>query len=426
MNNNPINTNISEIPKTKSIFFDTSRNNNNIINNFSLKMRPITSRITLKPKKIKKINFTPKSPKPSHFGFNTKLNPKLFSLNDIKDQFYSKAPNLPNQYKRIIYNNINNLLYNKNKRGFIFQIPQIDYGINKTSTIPDNNILKKNKSDLDIDKLVLTMSRKERLFKPHFWDNAPFEEIKKSQRDKLMPKGYEFYEKNFKENNKKNFIKNNYTKIKENKKNTKDSILIRKLNQIRQHKSDIFFFDEKNNILNKKNENSKEKKRILYKKYLDSDIFNLRQDKNIIEKSGEHSFLQENNIKKTIYNSNNETLLGWKLRRPLPSFLNYTSSQYSLFNRDMKNNGKTKENIINEVKNIDKSFNPTHKQKGLGEFIELIRVSAPNINVDYNKAITNDPNIFKKKNNFSTEFFDIYGHYNNICEKPFQKFSIIK
>ena len=129
---------------------------------------------------------------------------------------------------------------------------------------------------------------------------------------------------------------------------------------------------------------------------------------------------------KTIYNSNNETLLGWKLRRPLPSFLNYTSSQYSLFNRDMKNNGKTKENIINEVKNIDKSFNPTHKQKGLGEFIELIRVSAPNINVDYNKAITNDPNIFKKKNNFSTEFFDIYGHYNNICEKPFQKFSIIK
>lgn len=268
MNNNPINTNISEIPKTKSIFFDTSRNNNNIINNFSLKMRPITSRITLKPKKIKKINFTPKSPKPSHFGFNTKINPKLFSLNDIKDQFYSKAPNLPNQYKRIIYNNINNLLYNKNKRGFIFQIPQIDYGINKTSTIPDNNILKKNKSDLDIDKLVLTMSRKERLFKPHFWDNAPFEEIKKSQRDKLMPKGYEFYEKNFKENNKKNFIKNNYTKIKENKKNKKDSILIRKLNQIRQHKSDIFFFDEKNNILNKKNENSKEKKEYYIKNIL--------------------------------------------------------------------------------------------------------------------------------------------------------------
>ena len=61
----------------------------------------------------------------------------------------------------------------------------------------------------------------------------------------------------------------------------------------------------------------------------------------------------------------------------------------------MKNNcGKTKEEIINEIKKMDKDFNPTHKQKGLTEFIELSRVSAQNINADYTKAINDEPDIF--------------------------------
>ena len=75
---------------------------------------------------------------------------------------------------------------------------------------------------------------------------------------------------------------------------------------------------------------------------------------------------------------------------------------------------------------ISEDFNPTHKQKGLTEFIDLSRVSAPNINEDYNKAIKDDPNVFKKKNNFSSEYYDIYNQYNSLCEKPFQKFNMLK
>ena len=430
-----INTNISEIPKAKSLFFDTSHYNNY---DYSMKFRPITSRINIKNQKL--INYMPKSPSISNYGFTPKYLPKLFSLLDINEKNISKAPNLPNQYKRKIYNNIYNLLYNKNKKGLIFKIPQIES--NKTKIIPDEiKKIKKNKSEEQIDKLLLTMSRKERLYTPKCWDNASFEDIKKNQRDKLMPEGYEFYEKQFLDNNQ-NYIKNNYVKlnkenIKDNKKSTtsekdriktaKDSILIRKLNKLNQYKSNIFFIDKDDN--NKKKEKNKklieENKKILYSKYFDSDIFNLSKKPNIIMKSGEHSFFEENKKRINKYNSNNETLLGWKLRKPLPSFLNYTSSQFNLFNRDMKNIGKTKENILNEVKKIDEKYNPTHKQKGLTEYIELSRVSAPNINEDYNKAIKDDPNIFKKKNNISSEYFDLHNHYNNLCDKPFKKFNII-
>ena len=76
-----MNMNISEIPKARSIFFDTSNYNNNL--DYSTKQRPITSRLILKKHKLP--NFTPKSPKISSYGFTTKSKPKMFSLIDIKE-----------------------------------------------------------------------------------------------------------------------------------------------------------------------------------------------------------------------------------------------------------------------------------------------------------------------------------------------------
>ena len=230
----------------------------------------------------------------------------------------------------------------------------------------------------------------------------------------------ELYQKKMNEKPKPN---NKSFDMKENK------ILIRRLNKLKQYKSNIFFQEKEDDSKNNTYQNSilSESRRLLYLKYQDSDIFNLRKDMNIIKKSGENSFFKETQRKKgNIYNANNETLLGWKLRKPLPSFLNYTSTKYHLLNREMMNTGKTKENIIKEAKKISEDFNPTHKQKGLTEFIELSRVSAANINIDYNKAINDNPNIFRKQNNLSSEYYDIFGHYRNICDKPFQKSNIFK
>ena len=437
-----MNMNISEIPKAKSLFFDTSKFNNNLDN--SMKQRPVTSRLALKKHKFS--NFKPEIPKIFSYGYSTKPKNKMFSLLDIKEHSLSKSPNLPNQYKRIIYNNINDFLYDKNKKGLIFKIPQVDYSYKNAKTMDDEkqkSKMKKSKSEQTMDKAPLIMSRKERMYKPHCWDNAKVEEIKKIQRDKLMPEGYEFYEKNMLSTYNKNYIKSNYvkinkTKIKENKINSnnsesdklekgKNQILLRKLIKLNQYKSNIFFIEQSRNnnrcVGNLKKAINKNR-RIIYSKYQDSDIFNLRRDENIIAKSGEKSFFRQRNEKK--YNPNNETLLGWNLRKPLPSFLNYSSSQYHLFNSDMKNTSQTKESIINETKKLSENFNPTHKQKGLTEFIELSRVSAANINIDYNKAINDNPNIFRKQNNLSSEYYDIYGHYRNICDKPFQKSNIFK
>ena len=400
MNNslNAINTNISAISKAKSMVLDTSYRRH-------FKKVPSSSRLNISVKTNNSKNIRDKLfPKPQK---------KLFSLVDIKEQFHSKAPSVPNQFKRKIYSKLDYYLYNKNSKKNLEEIPQIESYDKKEKNI----MLRK----INLSKVP---SRKERLYKPYCWDNYDIKDIKKKQKDRLMPEGYEFYEKNIMDINK-NYIQNNYVKIKP----PKDYILVRRLNKINNSKSNIFFLEnEDNNKLNSyQKEIASENRRSIYARYQDSDIFNLRKDKNIIEKSGEHSFFVGNNNKKNAsYNANNETLLGWKLRKPLPCFMNYTSSKFDLFNREMKNIGKTKEAIIEEVKQLSESFNPTHKQKGLTEFLMLSRVSAPNVNEDYLKALNDNPNVFKKKNNFSSEYYDIYNKYNSLCDKPFQKFNMLK
>lgn len=427
--------------------------------------RPITCLINPNVQNNYNLECNLQSPKIKNNEYRCNSQPKLFSLIDIKSKYHSKGPNLPNQYKRKIYANIDKLLYEKNSD--ITKIPQTNYDLTETN---DNNIknksmikikgeninkekkLRKNKSqdNINIDDYRIQsalVSRKERLYKPYYWDNFDIKYLKKGKRDKLMPEGFELYEKNLKELGQ-NYLSNNYVKIK-NKKNENEPILIRKLNRLKQYKSDIFFIKEKekekkdeenkneNNIKNNEdkkyiNINDKiNKKKKLYK-YNDSDIFNLRKDKNIIEKSGEHSYFKKlekdetENNKNITYNINNETLLGWRLRGPLPSLYNYTSSKYHLLNRNIKNVGNTKEDVIKESKKISDNFNPINKKKGICEFMDLCRVSAPNINIDYNKAINDNPNIFKRKNDISSEYYDIYNQYNNICDKPFKKFNPIE
>jgi hypothetical protein len=302
--------------------------------------------------------------------------------------------------------------------------------------------IEKNKNKEDVNKYRIQsalISRKERLYQPNYWDNYDIKEIKKKPKDSNKPEGYEFYQKNF------GIFRNNYIKnncIDSSKlhsfngymtmSNEKKPIFFRKFNQMRQNQSDIFF---KKDLGDSKVKEIKQaqicKLHNDLAKYSESDIFNLRLDnKNIIGKSGEFSYFRNLNEDKkklqSTYSVNNETQLGWGLRSSLPSFLNYTSTQFHLLNRSIKNIGNTKEKIMNESKKISPNFNPINRKKSLCEFIDLCRVSAPNINNDYNKAINENPNVFKKRNEISSEFYNIYNNYTNLCDKPFQKFSSMK
>ena len=384
--------------------------------------------------------------------------PRLFSLLDIQDRYRSKAPSLPNQYKRKIYNNINKLLYAKDNNE-LKSIPQIEYSNksnklnkNKSMLIYDNKDkdkgrkMNKNKSQENITindyrKQSALVSRKDRLYKPYCWDNAEISEIKKEQRDRLMPEGFEYYEKNIMDYNK-IYLRNNYIKTNNNNtidnsniKDNKDKnqyILIRKLNHMKQYQSDIFFNKQKEKEKESKNLYETKKIENINRKYKNSsDIFNLKkEDSSIIEKSGEKSyfrklFAKKENDKNLAYNVSNESQIGWGLRGTLPSLFNYTSTKYHLLNRDIKNIGNTRENIFNESKKISENYNPTHKQKSLCEFIDLSRVSAPNTNNDYYKALNNNKDVFKRKNDINSEYYDIYNKYNSLCDKPFQKFNPI-
>ena len=213
---NALNTNISGISGSKTIPLDTT--NQKLIK----KIRPTTGRINMNLKKnTKTLNYNNK--------YDSKSQKNLFSLIDIKDQFYSKAPNVPNQFKRKIYSKIDYYLYDKNSKQNLDKIPQIE-----SYNYRDENNNKKIKQKQS--------SRKERLYKPVCWDNADIKDIKKEQKDKLMPLGYEYYEKIIYDNSK-NYIKNNYVKIKE----PKDYILLRKMNKLKNYKSNIFFLENEDN-----------------------------------------------------------------------------------------------------------------------------------------------------------------------------------
>ena len=296
-------------------------------------------------------------------GHRCNSQPRLFSLLDIKDRYHSKAPSLPNQYKRKIYSNINKLLYTKDNEE-LQSIPQIDYSNRKNSKVNKNNSMliydnkekkgqrkiKKNKSQenikmTDYRKKSALVSRKDRLYKPYCWDNAEISELKKEQRDKFMPEGFEFFEKNIMDF-RQVYLKNNYIKTNNNKtidnsniNNSKDKnhyMLIRKMNHMKQYQSDIFFTKQKEKEKNNLYETKKlEKNNYNYNN--SSDIFNLKkEDANIIEKSGEKSYFRKlyskkENDKNLSYNVSNESHIGWcGLSETLPSLFNYTSTKYHL------------------------------------------------------------------------------------------------
>ena len=156
------------------------------------------------------------------------------------------------------------------------------------------------------------------------------------------------------------------------------------------------------------------------KYYQNSDIFHLKNDIENIKKSGEKSYFKEydNRFK---YTSARESHSEWDPKILKPNLMNHSSTQYNILNPSQKNNSKTKTEIKNECNKINPNEGYTNKQKSLCEFIDLSRVSAPNVNYNYIRIMKINPRACYKRNNFCSEYYDIYGQYKNICDKPFSK-----
>ena len=357
-------------------------------------------------------------------NYKTKSNiirSKSFHDFDSDCNFYpksqAKGTNLPEQYIRNKFYHIPSLIktFQKNINS--------DINLQKASKnykSVDNDDQKVNNNYIDINKMGI----RERMYKPQLWDNVDKKELI-NQRDKLMPKGFQFYEKLMDKENKK-YFENNYVIRKQANKKTVP-ILIRDANKQNIEESDIFFQNKnikKKDLLNEISKN----KELAIQTFYSSDIFNKRMDPDIIKKSGETSFFKDNCLKednktdKLRFNKNSESPKGWGVRESIPSLLNYSSIKFSPLNPGIKNFCKTKDNIFNECEQKYKGHNPINKQKSLSEFIDLTNVNASNYNNDYNNVLKKNPNAFKKNENIFTEYYKIYYNYNNISEKPFYKF----
>ena len=281
---------------------DNSNDNNNYIKNY--KAKSYLNRTNSLPQYNTQYNFYPKN--------------------------QAKGTNLPEQYGRNNFYQIPSLFKN-------FQ-----NNINNHN-ISDINLKKpkKNKSYQDIIKIGI----RERMYKPYLWDNIDKKELI-NQRDKLMPKGFQFYEKLLKKENKK-YFENNYI-IKNQPDRKLIPVLIRDMYKEKIEESDIFFQNKnikKKDLLNEISKN----KEIAMKTFYSSDIFNKKIDPSIIKKSGEISYFknkekkEEKKIDNLKFNKNTETPKGWGIRESFPCLLNYSSTKFNPLNPGIKNFCKTKE-----------------------------------------------------------------------------------
>ena len=342
---------------------------------------------------------------------------------DMASKVQSKGTNLPQQFVR--QNNFpnSNLYKNFTKNIKNRHNSYIDTEKNYRHYKSQDNInVGEEIKNLHDNKISI----REKIYKPFLWDNVDQEELI-NQKDKLMPKGFKFYEKIVKKENKK-YFENNYT-IKKQLNGKLIPILIRNACKKNNEKSDIFFRNKnipKDESLINISKNKEKSMEDLY----ESDIFNKKITPYIIKKSSEKTFfkdLQKNRDKEEIkYIKNSESTKGWRLRKPIPSLLNYSSSKYNILNPSIKNFCKTKENIYDECNQHFGGYNPIRKQKSVSEFVDLTNVHAPNINNEYNNILKKNPGGFKKQNNMFTEYYKLHHYYYNISEKPFYKFNPMK
>ena len=287
----------------------------------------------------------------------------------------------------------------------------------KNNSNDSDKIMKKNQN-----KIVNSKSEKKQIEYKENQKNNEYEIKIRNSKDIYLPKGYASYEllvrqpklflKQFKKDNN---INRNYSLT---------------LKQIRDkaNKSDIFFL---------KNPSEKEvsfKYEIVSHNYQNSDIFNVKNDKQNLLKSSEKYLFK--NINGDRYNITRESNSRWEPRVNIPALINYSSKEYNILSPGKKGISSTKERIINESENrkdINSKMinnvnymNPIYRQKGIAEFIDITKNGASNPGIDFTKTFYNNPKCFFKQNEACNTFYDSHLQYKNICERPFVKDFLLK
>ena len=156
--------------------------------------------------------------------------------------------------------------------------------------------------------------------------------------------------------------------------------------------------------------------------YTESDIFNMKKDIVNLSKCGENYLFQLENKKK--YTPSNESKSHWQPKINFPNLINFSSTEYNITYPKNINPFRTKRKIMSECEQKIKTdkiiFQPTHKQKGVSEFIDITRNGASNPGKEFMKLYKENPQIFQRNSDIGAKLLD-----NSLNYKPFSKWNVI-
>ena len=135
-----------------------------------------------------------------------------------------------------------------------------------------------------------------------------------------------------------------------------------------------------------------------------------------LKKIGEKNLFNEKKVE-NIYSTSSKSNSEWSPRVTHKSLINHQSCEYDIFNSKIKKKTFTKNIICKEAQGI----NPAAFQNPVSGYVDKLRGGVKNVNKEYLKAFEKDEKIFFKKRENCSDFMDLFGQYQNLCDRPFVK-----
>jgi hypothetical protein len=304
--------------------------------------------------------------------------------------------------------NANNSVVNKQSSSALENksIPESD-SVNFNSNLPNNNL--KNKEDtanltnqfekIDLKKKLCSTGTGffQSKTKIGELENSNIEDKRNSPKrynDLITPDIREIaqdYKRNIHTSNERRFRENSFVK----------TIKLKSL------ESDIFF--------KKGKEKPKELNRnaILKRASSESNVFFLQNKGMVKDRSCEKYYY---NPKTQIYGTFSISNSEWCPNTENRSIINFTNTEYSLFNPEKKNLSKMKDSI-NKIAKV----NPIFKQKSISESLDIFGNTCFNPNRNFVEIANNHPKAFYKNSECCATFLDLHRNYGGLFPKPFTK-----
>ena len=150
-------------------------------------------------------------------------------------------------------------------------------------------------------------------------------------------------------------------------------------------------------------------------RYVLSDVHNLTNEQTITNRSGEIYLFKPNlNRDKLSFSTSTESVKGWIPKtNTQPTLLNHGSVKYNILTPNYKSHTFTKpelKQLLNEH---------YYKIGSLSQFVDLTRVSSPNLNHLYMETISAYKTPFNQHSNVCANYSDMHRNYKGLFRKSF-------